>query len=437
MNNRRLLAGLFCIALPSAGTCLHAQSVITLEAIYRIAETHSSQMRTSYAAEQETDRDIEVARTQRLPEISADLSLSFIGDGFTTKRNFSDYQNAPIPHFGNSLGISVTQPVYTGGAISKSIELSQLKSTASRFATDLCRNNLRMALTGWYLDIYKYRNLRSVVESNLDAARRVLTDMHARHQQGTVLLNDITRYELLVSNLEFEIVRIDNTLKILNDNLVTTAGLEAGSIVIPDTMMLAQAMETADLQTLRREADESSPRLRLARADVDISLKAEELARACRRPTIGLQAGWSLNGPILTEVPPINRNLSYWYVGVGVRYSLSSLFRNDKTEARSHAATITAQSRLESTSDYVSLAVSDAHIRWLESQVALNTRLKGVELAMRNYKTVSTRYDAGMALITDMLDAASARLEAEQQLVNARIDVIYNYYRLKFTTGKI
>ena len=43
----------------------------------------------------------------------------------------------------------------------------------------------------------------------------------------------------------------------------------------------------------------------------------------------------------------------------------------------------------------------------------------------------------GIALITDMLDAANSRLDAEQQLVNARIDIIYNYYKLLFTSGKI
>ena len=48
-----------------------------------------------------------------------------------------------------------------------------------------------------------------------------------------------------------------------------------------------------------------------------------------------------------------------------------------------------------------------------------------------------TRYSADMALITDMLDAANSKLDAEQQLVNARINIIYYYYKLLFTSGKI
>lgn len=181
----------------------------------------------------------------------------------------------------------------------------------------------------------------------------------------------------------------------------------------------------------------ASPRLKLARNGVDISRSAEALARAERLPKVGLEAGWSFGGPILTEVPPINRNLSYWYVGLGVSYNISSLYKGNKSLARSRAATMVAQNELEMVNEDVSLEVNEAYIRWQESQVELDTRDKEVELAMRNYRTVATRYGAGMALITDLLDAANARLDAEQRLVNARINIIYSYYRLLFTIGKI
>ena len=60
-----------------------------------------------------------------------------------------------------------------------------------------------------------------------------------------------------------------------------------------------------------------------------------------------------------------------------------------------------------------------------------------MELAESNYNTVATRYSADMALITDLLDAAGSKLDAEQQLVNAGINIIYYYYKLLFTSGKI
>ncbi len=378
-----------------------------------------------------------VARSGRLPDINASLSLSYIGDGFITKRDFSGYEVAPIPHFGNGLSLSVEQPVYTGGAITAGIELADLKSTAARYATELQRDNIRFRLTGFYLDLYKYANLRQVVESNIGQARKVLAEMHARYEQGTALQNDITRYELLVSNLELQLIKIDNLLKILNSNLVVTAGLPEETVVAPDTTILARSLPVDGEGWWQAEAAAGAPSLRLARSGLDISRKAESLVKAERLPKIGLKAAWTIDGPILVEVPPINRNLSYWYVGVGVSYNLSSLFKSNKKLAASRAATQRAADELAACSENIELAVRADYISYLEAYEELKTQQKSVELAERNYRTTSTRYNADMALITDMLDAANSKLDAEQRLVNARINIIYYYYKLLFTSGKI
>lgn len=439
MNNHRLLTGLLAAALWSGGVCAVGQTkqVFTIEDLFEVAETNSAQLRPSLSAEEEARREISVARSGLLPDIEANLSLSYIGDGFTTKRNFSDYQKAPIPHFGNAFGINITQPVYTGGAISAGIEMAELKSTASRYATELQRDNIRFQLTGFYLDIYKCVNLRSVVENNIMQAQKVLEEMNARYEQGTAMQNDITRYELLVSNLELQLVKINNTLTILNRNLVVTAGLDDNIEVVPDSTILARSLPTVGEDWWQQSAESESPTLKLARSGVDISRKAETLVKSDRLPKIGIQAGWSIDGPILVEVPPINRNLSYWYVGIGVSYNISSLYKSNKSLSKSRAATQTALDQLEAARENVSLGVRADYVRYMEAYEELKTQQKSVELAEKNYRTTSTRYSEGMALITDMLDAANSKLDAEQMLVNARINIIYYYYKLLFTSGRI
>lgn len=437
MNNHRLLTGLLVSCLLSGGVVLHAQSVVSLEEIFDIAEANSVQLRPSVSAVEEALRDESVARSHRLPDISADLSLSYIGEGFITKRNFSDRQKAPIPHVGNGFVVNLTQPLYTGGAITAGIEMASLKSTAARYAADFSRDNIRFQLTGFYLDIYKYTNLRQVVEANIEAARKVLGEMRARYTQGTALQNDITRYELLLSNLELDLIRINNTLLILNNNLVTVAGMPQGTVIVPDSTILARSLPLASESWWQTEAETNAPAIALARTGVEISRKAEKLVRSERLPKIGIQAAWTIDGPILVEVPPINRNLSYWYVGVGVSYNISSLFKSNKSLAKSKTATLKSAEELDAARENTSLAVRADYVRYLEAYEELKTREKSVELAERNYHTTSTRYSADMALITDMLDAANARLDAQQQLVNARIDIIYYYYKLLFTSGKI
>lgn len=118
-------------------------------------------------------------------------------------------------------------------------------------------------------------------------------------------------------------------------------------------------------------------------------------------------------------------------------YNLSSLYKSNKSFAKSKAVTVKLAEELLVTGENLTLDVRDAYIRYMEAYEELKTEKKNVELADRNYQTTSTRYSADMALITDMLDATNAKLDAEQQLVNAKINIIYYYYKLLFTSGKI
>jgi len=447
MNNPRLLTATLAVSLLGTAVCTHAltpekvtgvkDSVISLEHLFDCAEYKSVQLRPAFSAEDEARLAVSQARSKRLPDINATLSVSYIGDGFTTKRNFSDYQRAPIPHLGNSFSLNITQPLYSGGAITSGIEMAELKLTATRYATELQRDNIRFQLTGFYLDIYKYRALRAVVTKNISQSRQVLDEMKARYEQGVALRNDITRYELLVSTLELQLIRIDNTLDILNNNLVTISGLSPGTKIIPDSTILTRSLPTSNEADWQDDAMRNAPSINLAKSQVSISEQALRLVKSERLPKIGLQAAWSSDGPILVEVPPINRNLSYWYVGIGISYNLSSLFKTNKSMAVSRASTILANDRLEAARQDTRMAIRADYMRYLESFENLKTQEKRVELATRNYNTIFTRYNAEMALISDMLDAANSKLDAERQLVDARINIIYYYYKLLFTSGKI
>lgn len=437
MNNLRLLRALLCAELLSSAVCGVGQRVVTLDEIFMTAEAQSAQLRPALTAITVAERELDEAKSARLPDLKANLSVSYLGDGFTTKRNFSDYMKAPIPHLGNGLSLTAEQPVYTGGRVTNAIRLAETKVKASTLQSDLTRNNLRLELTSLYLDLYRYANLRKVVESNIAAAKKVLEEMRWRYEHGISLHNDITRYELLISDLDLQLISINNTLTILNNNLVTIAGMPENTVIAPDTTILQKALPSAQESWWQQEAEANSPSLNLAKAGVELSRHGEKLAKSQMLPQIGLRAGWTIDGPILVEVPPINRNLSYWYVGVGVNYNLSSLYKDNKTVAKSRMATRESEELLAATADNVAMTVKSDYIRYLEAYEELKTRDKGCELAESNYHVVSTRYGGGMALLTDMLDAANSRLDAERRLVDARINILFTYYKLLFTAGKI
>ena len=67
----------------------------------------------------------------------------------------------------------------------------------------------------------------------------------------------------------------------------------------------------------------------------------------------------------------------------------------------------------------------------------MQTKKKSVELANENYEIIKNRYQNDLALITEMLDASNQKLSAEVQLINARINILFNYFKLKFISGTL
>jgi len=236
MNNLRLLAGLLAATLLSGGVCAVGQTkrVVSIEDLFDIAEANSVQLRPTLSAEEEARRDISVARSEWLPDIEATLSLSYIGDGFTTDRGFKDYQRADIPHLGDGLALNITQPVYTGGAISSGIGLAKKGTEMAENSRTMSINSVRMALATNYLELAKHRNLLQVYNENIRLTEKLIGEMKAKHAQGVVLKNDITRYELRLSSLTYDRLATENAIRIFNNNLVSMLGLDQSTEIIPD-----------------------------------------------------------------------------------------------------------------------------------------------------------------------------------------------------------
>ena len=170
---------------------------------------------------------------------------------------------------------------------------------------------------------------------------------------------------------------------------------------------------------------------------VEIGERAEQLARAERRPTVALVAAGNLDGPITIEVPVLNNNFAYWYVGVGVSFKLSSLYKANRSIKQARLGTELSRRNRDTALEQTSLAIQSDYTRYMEAYDEVATLEKSVQLANENYAVVENRYRNDIALVTDMLDASNQLLEAELQLVNARINVIFNYYKLKNTSGNL
>ena len=112
----------------------------------------------------------------------------------------------------------------------------------------------------------------------------------------------------------------------------------------------------------------------------------------------------------------------------------SALYGKDG-EAYWQTAAVAASPKLAA--EQVNNDIQAAYTLYLQSYAELETQQKSVELARQNYQVVNNRYLNQLALITDMIDATNMKLDAELGEVDARINIAYAYYKMKYIAGQL
>lgn len=435
MKKRLIMA----VALVTVGIqVFHAQNSrpLDIQGLFTLIDTNNSSVRVSKTGIEAARHDVKAAKSQRLPDIKAQLSASFIGNALLTDRDFSEVHGLHSPHFGNQFIVDASQTIYSGGALTAGIRMSELGLEKAGIASDLTIQQQRFLALSQYLDLEKIANREQVVKSNIELTKKIISDIEARHRQGVALKNDITRYELQMQTLLLELTKLRNQRAIVNHQLCVSLGIATSDSIVP-TEHVADKTFARDAEAQWQSATMSSPTLRMASVDEQMAGQKEKLAKSELLPKVAVVAQNNFNGPITFELPPVNKNLNIWYVGVGVSYPVSSLFKSNKKLRAAKVAVREAQERKTVAQELVGNQMQAAWTNYQQSYVELQTQQKSVELARQNFEVVNDRYINQLALVTDMIDASNMRLDAELAEVDARINIAYAYYKMKYIAGEL
>ncbi len=413
------------------------QQTLTIDQLFTAIENNNASLRTQKSGVEAADIGIESAKSKRLPDVDASLSVSYIGNVLLTNRDFTNVHGLSSPHFGNNFSLQAQQVVYAGGAINAGIKLAELGKRQAETGLRLTRQQLRFMALGQYLDLYKIDNQTQVYEKNIELTRQLIADIKAKQEQGMALKNDITRYELQMESLKLGLVALRNNRSILNHQLCNSLGMTHDVIIMPDANVIDKIYAKDGEEYWQNHGSLNSPLLEQSAYAISIAEQNEKLAKSDMLPKVAFVAADNFDGPITFELPPINKNLNVWYVGVGVKYSLSSLFKSNKRVRQAAIETRQAQEARAVQVEQLNNNVQAAYVQYQQTYVELETQRKSVELARQNYDVMNARYLSQLALVTDMVDASNLRLNAELNEVDARINIAYAYYKMKFVAGEI
>jgi len=360
------------------------------------------------ASQRALDESVVQARTGFRPTVDADASA-----------NWSD-RDSTGSSSSSGAGLSVSQPLYTGGRVSSQVSAAEADILTGREGLRSVEAQVIQTVVTAYVDVRRDQERLRIANDNVAVLQRQLDETRARFEVGEITRTDVAQAEARLAGAKAGLSTAQAQLAISRASYAAVVGQNPGDLadvpglepILPKTVDEAfVAAEQANSQILAAEYTEQGSRARVA------------AARAARRPTVGASAsiGWDAGevGGVGNQFSDYEQSVSG---GVTVRMPI---FTGGLTSSQIRAA----QERnnadrigIEEARRDVLRTVSSAWNGLVGSRANLLSNEEQVRATRIAFEGVRQEAQVGLRTTLDVLNAEQELRNAELALVNARRD---------------
>lgn len=420
---------------------LHAQDKRTLslnEAI-NLSIKNSKQLKGSAAKIDEATAALKEAAENKLPEASVTGSyLRLNKPNFNLKNKSNNNNNGggtttnetPKPSAAAYGLVNISLPIYAGGKIRYGIESAKYLVQAAKLDADNDREEIILNTINAYNNLYKSKAAVDLVNENLETANQRVIQFSSLEKNGLLPRNDLLKGQLQASNTELSLLDAQNNLQLANINMNLMLGLPEKTELIIDSMGLQTLVSLKTVEEyiqsgLQNRKDLSALVYRKKAASLNI-----KTTDAAKYPGIALTGGY-----IALDVPGVVMVTNAVNIGIGVNYSISSLWKNKAKEQQAQAKEKQIIANEELLTDAVRLEVNEAFGNFLLSQKRIEVLSKAIDQASENYRVIKNKYENSLATTTELLDADVAQLQAKMMYAFSKSDANLAYNKLLQAAG--
>ncbi len=325
---------------------------------------------------------------------------------FGPELNFND-----VPDADNlNLEGMVTVPLYTGGRTRAGRQAAQSRTEAARYQAEAVNQALAFEVVRAFHSIHKAGEFIRATEAAVRAFENHLTVARRRQDAGTLLKSDVLDIEVRLAQAREDGVRARHSRLLTERALRNLLAVEEAQFSISEETPTVTAPESTDF-TARPELGALQQQELAAKAGV-------RAARSGYVPTVSAfgaldyDRGWHFNGDDHSYAGGL---LLQWNLWDG------QLTRAKVTEARVQAETV--QEELRKARLAMDLEVERARLAWREAQERLGVTAKMVVQAEESAQLVRARFEQGLAIPTQLIDAEVALTTARVRRAEAEADL--------------
>jgi len=423
-----------CIFMLQMGIAQENKTLSLQEAI-DLGLRNSKQLKLSQARIDEAVAATREAFNNRLPDFNITGSYLRVAkphiDIKTGAANGDSSAIKPVNVNQAAYGMAnVSWPLFAGFKVKYGIESARLLERAVRLDADNDKQAVILNTLSAWINLYKAGAAVQLVEENLQQSRQRDTDFINLERNGMLARNDLLKAQQETSNLELSLLDAQNNRQLAMVNMNLMLGLPEKTMLMPDSTSLTPPHDLKTIEEYEQMAINNRHDVQALESRRQAAGAAVKIARGDYYPAIALTGGY-----VAAYIPSFLTITNAVNVGIGVRYSLSSLW---KTEAKIQQAKARAQQLAVNAAmldDAIRLEINQAFQNYLIGVKKIEVYNKALEQAAENFRISKNKYTNSLLTLTDLLDADVAQLQARMNLTFAKADLVLAYQTLLQKAG--
>lgn len=319
--------------------------------------------------------------------------------------------------------IAVTQPIYTGGAITAANRLAELNEQLVTNEMESVQQNTLYSVEHTYWTVVSLCHKHRLAVSYRDLVKKLNDDVHKMIEEGVANRADGLKVDVKLNEAEMQITQVENGLSLAKMLLCQLCGLPADTeITLAEENSEHIPLIDADVQAEDSVAYANRPELNMLQNGIDMTRQATRLVRAAYLPQVALSGGYTISNPNVFNGFQ-NKFGGVFNVGVLVRVPLWSWFEGTYRVRASESKTTIASLELDDAREKISLQLAQHRFRLSEANKQLDMSQDNIRSAEENLRCANLGFLEGVIPVSDVMAAQTAWQLAKSQLIDAEISV--------------
>lgn len=418
---------------------LQAQEIhsVSLSEAVKLAKENNKKILRSQLETTLSEQNIKERKELRLPDIELNGVYSritniteFKGSGFLKDKEVTK----AIPEI-YEVNSTFKMPIYAGNKINNAIKIANQENEIAKIKREKTENDIELEVVANYLAIYKMMELQKIFEENIKEEKSRLKEVQSLQKHGTVTKNEVIRAELQLSDRELSSLTNSKNIKIALHDLKTLIQIPENEEVAIDTTANMDEMKGLDPYDFYLNKAFTNEEMRIASQELNIKKTELKLVKGNYLPTVNFFGNYGFYYPNYKFFPPNPYLYTLGQIGIEAHFDLSALYKN-KTKVEQATTQIEWQKmQTEIIKDEIQDKLFKEHTQYQEILEKFVVVDKALDLANENYRIVKLKYLNQLVLITEMVDADNALLQAKYNKISTRLDAILKHYELLHTAG--